>query len=135
MNYEAIGESFQQTHGALSHFSFYDFRPTFDGYLVNLAIEIGRSANREATLANAWHQFREMLTWTLQNKDRFGSGDKVQIVVAWTETVRKTCRQILKGGIAVASLSRVPPSLTFAELHKMGGFGAELPGWDKGVFK
>lgn len=135
MNYESLGQDFRREYGALSHFGFCDFRPTFEGYLVNLAVEIGRSETRDATLTDAWRQFRRMLNWTLRHKQQFAVGDKIQIIVGWTLDVRKTGREILKGGIDISALDHVPKDMTFKEFTEMGGSGCELPGWDLGVFK
>ena len=134
MDYESLGKEFRQAYGGKSHFGSCDFRPKFDGFWVNLALEIARRETRDATLAHAWMQFWSMVGWTAANRSRFGRGDYLQVIVGWTTDVRTTGRETLKGGIEVARLKELPQVLDSRAFEELGGCVVQLPGWDTGVF-
>ena len=75
-----------------------DFRPHFNGDLINLFTAIyplGSKLETERQFKNITIQISE---WILKNRSRFSAGDRFQIIVGWPLDVRASGRQCVKTG-------------------------------------
>ncbi|MCG8653624.1 MAG: hypothetical protein MI861_27550 [Pirellulales bacterium] len=102
-----------------------DFRPHFDGDLHNLFTTIyplGSKADTERLFVDI---ARTIADWILANCERFGSGDRFQIIAGWPLDVRPTGRQVIKTGGDFATIKRLLDDPALIQIRK---------GWTKGVF-
>ncbi len=102
-----------------------DFRPTFDGDLVNLATCLAPKATVKETEDVLAACARQVASWVMAHRNQFGSGDRFQIIVGWPETVAKFNRQAVKtGGVfdAIAGIADGTREVFF------------MPGWSKQIF-
>jgi hypothetical protein len=102
-----------------------DFRPTFDGDLVNLATCLAPKATVKETEDALAACARQVASWVIAHRNQFGSGDRFQIIVGWPETVAKFNRQAVKTGgdfDAIAGIADGTGEVFF------------MPGWSKQIF-
>lgn len=80
--------------------SFYrcDFRPHFDGDLVNICTCIEPQVDLPATERLVEECASKIARWIRLNKQIFGAEDRFQIVVGWPRSICETGRQIIKDG-------------------------------------
>jgi hypothetical protein len=84
-----------------------DFRPHFDGDLVNVWSCIHPAKTRLETEGLLAVCIREMAAWILAHRAEFGRSDRFQLILAWPTTVRQTGRQIIKTGGDYEVLARI----------------------------
>jgi len=111
-----------------------DFRSHYGWYLINVALELGTPTTASNDSEEAWRLFRELLLWLRDNPNLFDAGDRFGVFVGWPESVRKTGRQIMKGGATRGELSKVTDDLDSATFQRLGGRVYVLRGWDVGVY-
>jgi hypothetical protein len=133
MKYEQIADDFLTDFGEGSHCMHCDFRPQFDGYLLDFAKEISPKPRRVAVLSLAWQTFTQIAKWVSNHRSDFQSGDRCQIIVGWPECVRPTGRQILKGWIDIQKLTNVPVCFDENGFKSLGGDSKLVSGWDHGL--
>ena len=102
-----------------------DFRPQWDGDLVNLFSVVDRRDDESATERFMKDCARSIAGWVGEHKEKFGTEDRFQIIIGWPKSVRRTGRQTIKTGGTFHDL----------ELLADGTLGIEMRrGWSSGVF-
>jgi len=84
-----------------------DFRPHYNGDLVNLYSFIVPEQTIEKTQVILSKYAREIARWVILRHKEFSSGDRFQIVLGWPKSVRKTGRQIVKTGGDLETLIKI----------------------------
>jgi hypothetical protein len=84
-----------------------DFRPHFDGDLVNLFSVITPLSSQKETETFLLDATREIANWVNAHKEQFGNSDKFQIILGWPETIRSSGRQIIKTGGSYSDLDLI----------------------------
>jgi len=84
-----------------------DFRPHFDGDLVNVFSAIKPQFTEEMTAQFIKGCAVKLSTWILANRERFGEGDRFQIIIGWPKSVRKSGRQVIKTGGTYEELEQI----------------------------
>jgi hypothetical protein len=102
-----------------------DFRPSFDGDLVNLATCIAPKATVKETEDALAGCARQIASWVLTHRKLFAFGDRFQITVGWPESVAKFNRQVVKTGGDFEALAGIVEGTR--EVFFM-------PGWSKQIF-
>ena len=102
-----------------------DFRPHFDGYLHNLFTTIHPLKSKLETEQFLRKIAREIASWVLSNRQRFGHGDRFQIIVGWPLDVRPTGRQVIKTGGDFDTIERLVDDPDLIQVRS---------GWSKAVF-
>ena len=109
-----------------------DFRPHWNGFLVNLSVTILPGVNEEETRRSIFRVLRDLVRFVFGHQVKFGAEDKVQLIVGWDESVRTTGRQIVKMGLAVREADGVWASLR--DENPEAGLSVCLPSsWSQGV--
>jgi len=112
-----------------------DFHRHFNGYWINVALELEIPTTPEKDFDEAWRLFRALLLWLRDNQSLFGSGDRFGIVTGWPENLKKRQRQIIKGGIANQELlAQVTDSIDSSTFVRKGGSFQVVRGWDNEVY-
>ncbi len=130
MDYESIASDFLSEFGEGSHCIHCDFRPQFDGHLIDFAQEINPQPKRDVILVESWQTFTKIARWISERRDKFSPEDRCQIIIGWPEAMRDTGRQILKGWIDVQRLTSVPDCFDEDKLKILGGDSELVSGWD-----
>jgi hypothetical protein len=102
-----------------------DFRPHFEGDLVNLFSCIYPGETYLATTSIMLGRIIEMAEWVLDHRSEYASGDQFQLILGWHESVRDAGRQIVK---LRANLSSFPGIVDGSE-EVFPRFG-----WAEGLF-
>jgi hypothetical protein len=103
-----------------------DFRPTFDGDLVNLftCVVPGQTVKEtENTLSGC---ARQIAAWVLSHRSQFSLGDRFQIIIGWPESLAKFNRQAVKTGgdfEAVAGIANGTKDVLFMPEWSKQNFG------------
>ena len=97
--------------------SVFDFRPHWDGNLVNVFTTIRPQDGADETKRFAIACARELAKWIVENRHRFAKGDKFQIIVGWPKNVRATGRQIIKIGGDYSALESIASGSTEIKMH------------------
>ena len=113
---------FRFVHGDLRQC---DFRPHFDGRLINAHVAIRPQATFEETRDLAYRRWVQMVNWVRLLRWLFGHGDRVQMVVGF----RDPMRQLLKGWVSVDRLRDSDP----LNLSASNGALREMVAWDRSV--
>ena len=103
-----------------------DFRPHFDGDYVNVFSTIEPKSSEESTGEFMQDCARKLAAWVLANRDRFGEGDRFQIIVGWPESVRESNRQVIKTGGTYEELQQIVAEQKPVELRRS---------WSVGIFE
>lgn len=103
-----------------------DFRPHFDGDLINLFTTAYPEKTRQETKSRFKEIAFKIATWVLENRSQFSSSDRFQIVVAWPRKIRATGRQVIKTGWTFDEIQQLVNSPKLIELR---------PEWDADVFE
>lgn len=106
--------------------TFTDFRPHWNGNLVNVFTGIIPAATRAETEGQARHCSRQMALWISKNRDEFGAEDRFQLIVFFPLSVRKYGRQIVKLTGDLAAVGKIADGTTGIELR---------PKWDHTLFQ
>lgn len=101
-----------------------DFRPTFNGNLVNLWTCILPTPTIQETKGIFVNHTREIAKWVLSHREQFSPEDRFQIIVGWPVLVRESGRQVIKIGGTVEVLSGIADGTTPV---------IPRPGWTKNV--
>lgn len=102
-----------------------DFRPTFDGDLVNLFTCVAPKKTVKETEYTLSECARQIALWVLAHRKQFAPGDRFQIIVGWPESVARFNRQAVKTGgdfEAIAGIANGTKEVFF------------IPGWSKQIF-
>lgn len=75
-----------------------DFRPHWNGVLVNLFTTLHPFESEVQTETNMKACASKIAQWVLDNKPKFSAEDRFQIIVKWPLSVRKSARQTIKVG-------------------------------------
>lgn len=94
-----------------------DFRPHWDGNLVNVFTTIRPKGDAAVTQEFAIQCARQLAGWILSQCTRFGAGDRFQIIIAWPKDVRPTGRQIIKTGGTFEELKGIASGATAVQMH------------------
>jgi len=94
-----------------------DFRPQWDGDLVNVFTTIRPKPTADETERFAILCARDLATWILKKRRRFKKGDRFQIIVGWPKDVRPTGRQIIKTGGNFNELEGIASAATEIQMH------------------
>lgn len=111
-----------------------DFRPHFDGFLHNAWAAILPEKDMEGTRRLAVRRYGQILRVLRRIRWCFALGDRIQVIVGFHESVKRSGRQILKGWIPAARLREIKKNTDIFELEKLGGGLTEMSGWELGVF-
>ena len=126
--YGSIETEFLCHFGEDGHFSWCDFRPTFEGNLNNASLAVVPLASAEATRDQAWMAFSNMWSWLREWANYFDEGDWIQVVVAFP-LESKPSGQIFKGSIKVPDLLKLDGTFNFDNFVQGGGSFKELFNW------
>ncbi len=75
-----------------------DFRPHWDGHLVNVFSTITPQKDIAQTERFAVSCARQLADWVVSHRSKFAPGDRFQIIIGWPKSIRMTARQIIKAG-------------------------------------
>ena len=128
--YPSIETEFRRHFGEAGNFSWCDFRPHFDGHLINASLTILPLVSANETRDKAWNEFRRIWLWLRDWAAYFDEGDSVQVVVGFP-IESKPSGQIFKGSLKVKDLSKLPKEFNMETLIQCGGGFAELINWSK----
>jgi hypothetical protein len=84
-----------------------DFRPQFDGDLVNVFSTVQPQLSKEATETYTLECAKMLVEWILKNRDRFGKKDRFLIIIGWSKSIRETNRHIIKTGGTYMELQHI----------------------------
>jgi hypothetical protein len=106
-----------------------DFRPHFDGYVVNAYSAMPPKRDVAATRAAALALLADIASWLQVYPWAFGDGDKLQLVVGFPEWVKRHTRQIYKCWLPASQLAE----LRGVDFAAVGGGFREMEAWPSGV--
>ena len=106
-----------------------DFRPHFDGFLVNAWCAIAPLADEVETRAEALDTLTQIALWLRANAASFETGDMIQLIVGFPESVKTSSRQIFKCSVPAARLVE----LRGVGFDSVGGLFREMEGWSDGL--
>ena len=127
-SYSSIEAEFRRHFGENSNFSWCDFRPKFDGHLINASLAISPLDSAEQTYDEAWNAFQEIWIWLGDWANCFDEGDNIQVVVGFPKD-SKPSGQIFKGELKVGDLLKLPKNLNLETFAQCGGHFQELFNW------
>ncbi len=102
-----------------------DFRPQWDGDLVNLFSVVDMQGDELTTQQFMKDCARAIAGWAGEHKAQFGAEDRFQIIIGWPKSIRTTGRQTIKTGGS------------YDDLISIAGGDAEIEmrrGWSIDVF-
>ena len=102
-----------------------DFRPQWDGDLVNLFSTVDMQEDESTTEQFMKDCVRAIAAWVGEHKDQFRAEDRFQIIIGWPTMVRTTGRQTIKTGGTYHELKCLADSITEIQMRR---------GWSDGVF-
>ena len=102
-----------------------DFRPQWEGDLINLFTVVDLQGSEAETEAFMISCARSISQWVVEHKDQFGAEDRYQIVIGWPKTVRRTGRQTIKTGGTLKHLKSLVDGTIEIEMRR---------GWTYSVF-
>ncbi len=103
----------------------FDFRPHWNGDLVNLFSIVDRRDDESSTEQFMKECARSIAGWVGEHRKMFGPEDRFQVIIGWPTSVRTCERQTIKTGGSYSDL----------ELLANGAQEIEMrPGWSVGVF-
>lgn len=102
-----------------------DFSSSWDGDLVNLYTVVYPQATEAETEELMRSCALQIARWILDNRSRFGSNDRFQIIIGWPLHVRKTGRQTIKTGGSDTELQGLVDGEISIVMRRA---------WSKGVF-
>ena len=113
-----------------------DFRPHFNGNLIDAWSPVTPQADAFATWDQAIHLLEQIADWLRAHADEFGDGDRIQLIVGFDASVKKEGRQIFKCWLPanrLRDLRGVDFAAAGGALHERKGwsFGVEWPGSSK----
>jgi hypothetical protein len=128
--YSSIESEFRRHFGEASSFSWCDFRPHFDGHLINASVVILPLASAKETRDKAWNEFGRIWLWLRDWAACFDEGDGVQVVVGFPGG-RKLSGQMFRGSIKVKELSKLLEDFNTETLVQCVGGFFELVDWSR----
>ena len=84
-----------------------DFRPEFNGDLVNIFSTVQPQSSKEKTELYIVECTKILVEWILKNKDRFCKEDRFLVIIGWSKAVRETNRHIIKTGGTYKELQHI----------------------------
>ncbi|MFO1521052.1 MAG: hypothetical protein U1F77_08295 [Kiritimatiellia bacterium] len=102
-----------------------DFRPQWDGDLVNLFSVIDIQQDESTTEQFMKDCARAIARWVGDHKNQFGADDRFQIIIGWPKSIRTTGRQTIKTGGTYDDLINIATGDTEIEMRR---------GWSLDVF-
>jgi hypothetical protein len=102
-----------------------DFRPHWDGDLVNIFTSVEPLDTEFATERLMVECARSIAGWVTGHHERFGSDDRFQIIIGWPKSVREGGRQVIKTGGIFEDLQKIADGQQPIEMRR---------GWCSGVF-
>jgi hypothetical protein len=126
--YSSIETEFRRAFGESSNFSWCDFRPSFNGNLINASLAILPLTSAEETRDKAWNEFRRIFLWLQNWASYFDEEDVIQVVVGFPTDSRPS-GQIFKGQLKVIDFSKLPQNFTMQIFAECGGSFDELFNW------
>ena len=84
-----------------------DFRSHCDGDYVNIFTSVEPQGSAQATAELMQDCARKLAAWILANKERFGVADRFLIIIGWSESVRRTNRQVIRTGGTYEDLENI----------------------------
>ena len=101
-----------------------------------MSIALSPQSSSEIMLRSCLNQAREVCLWLHLNNTLFENNDRIQIIIGYDESVKKSNRQIIKGWIPAKSLNEIDSTLNPLEYSNLGGFGSVITnGWEKEVYQ
>jgi hypothetical protein len=102
-----------------------DFRPHWNGDLVNLFSSVEPQNSESATERLMIECARSIADWVITHRDKFGTEDRFQVIVGWPKHIREAGRQTIKTGGTFEDLQKLAEDDTPIEMRR---------GWSNGVF-
>jgi hypothetical protein len=106
-----------------------DFRPHFDGYVVNAYSAMLPVRDVASTWEAALVLLAEISAWLQAHAGAFGAGDRIQLVVGFPESVKRDTRQIFKCWLPASRLA----ALRGVDFAAVGGGFHDMEVWPVGV--
>jgi hypothetical protein len=106
-----------------------DFRPHFDGDVVNASSAIMPRESEVATRTAALALLAEIAAWLKEHTGVFGTGGRINLVIGFSAKVKRNKRQIFKCRLPVCGL----PALRGVDFSSVGGVFHEMQGWPEGL--
>ena len=103
-----------------------DFRPHWNGNLVNVFSGILPSPTKAETQDRAIRYSREIAAWLVNHRDEFGAEDRFQLIVFFPLSVRRYGRQIVKIPGDMDAMIKIANGSSEVALRPM---------WDHGLFQ
>ena len=94
------------------------------------AVVIVPDATKDATLARAWELVRAIAHWILDRDAEFPASERYEVIVGWSQSVRRLQGQIFKVGGDRASVQTIADSESWSQCGR-----APLIRWEKDVFE
>jgi hypothetical protein len=128
MDFEDVAQEFRRRFpdGGLKRC---DFRPHFDGFLINAWSAMLPRQNELATREAAFALLTDISAWLREFAGVFEVGDRLQLIVGFPESVKRTGRQIFKCWLPASRLHE----LHGVDFASVGGAFHELESWPVGV--
>ncbi|NOY00978.1 MAG: hypothetical protein GXP30_14815 [Verrucomicrobia bacterium] len=102
-----------------------DFRPHWDGDLVNVWSVIKPRESESETVAFVEDCVKGLAGWIFENKKKFGEEDRFQIILGWSEVLRENDRQLVKIGGFYDEIDKIAKGDTPVTFRS---------GWSTGIF-
>jgi hypothetical protein len=94
------------------------------------AVVIAPEVTKDATLARAWEIVRAVARWLLGRAAGLPANERYEIIVGWSQSVRKLQGQIFKTGGESSAIQTIADSTQWAQCGR-----APLHRWEKDVFE
>ena len=85
---------------------------------------------KDATLAHAWELVRSIARWILVRASELPPSERYEIIVGWSQTVRRLQGQVFKVGGDHAAVQTIADSAEWTQCGR-----APLIRWEKDVFE
>jgi len=94
-----------------------DFRPHWDGNLINVFSTIKPQQDMAQTERFAIGCARQLAGWVVSHRSQFAPGDRFQIIIGWPKSIRATARQIIKAGGNYDDLNGIASGTSEIAMH------------------
>ncbi|MCX6857507.1 MAG: hypothetical protein NTV80_21690 [Verrucomicrobia bacterium] len=102
-----------------------DFRPEWNGDLVNLFSVVQLQKDECSTEQFMKECVREIACWVGDHREQFGAEDRFEIIIGWPKSVRMTGRQTIKTGGSYDDLIAIGSNDSEIEMRR---------GWSTDIF-
>lgn len=133
MRIDKLNKSLRKELGPDALLEATDFRPHFDGFMINVCLPVRPGGTREETRASFWDALQGLALWLSENRKKFTEGDRFQIFTGWAEGVRDSGCQLIRWG---GTMDETQDLLGYEDLDSFlseTGEAERFHGWDIGV--